>query len=193
MKQILCTFLACCFWYSSCFGGMIIQKFSSSSFTCGTTADYSYTSTDSWVNIGTDQWSDGMVGVVWETSQSACSIEFWTSVVGDVDAIDYEAIIISIDASDDMDSTIATSTAVSGEDVTAGGWTKFEFDAAYALEDRAIVISRTDSSSSSSSNYIRVNVTWNTSTDMDFAKYGYTGTNSYLANRAAAVRIYDAE
>lgn len=195
MKKILLVILILFIFYGSAYAVIVgYSRVSQTTATCSITPSFSYTTLDSWATVGQDIFANAYKGVKWETVLNACSVEFYLQEIGDVDAIDYIARIYEIDGSTDLSTLIATSSIVSGALISStGDWQKFEFNAEYALNGRVIVVSRSDETVSDAVNYLRLNTTFNASTDMNTVTFDSSGTNINDLDRATAIRIYENE
>jgi len=158
---------------------------------CSTTADFTYTTTDSYTDFASDIYTNAFCGVEWQSTNTACAVEFYISPVGTQTGISYEARIYTLDGGD-LDTLIATSSSIAGTSISTG-WVKFEFSEAYALNGRAIVMCRTDPGTASSSNYMTMNFTYNAGTSMNLVKFASTFGNDTNADYSLPVRTYDTE
>jgi len=163
--------------------------------TCSSTADFSYTSLDSYRSIGSDIYTDSYVGIKWQgTDRSVCRVDFYLQESGDISSLSFKASVYTINGDGDLDTLIGTSDTLAGSSITAAGWYTFTFSSELTLATNSvIVVSRTDPTNDDGTNKAQMNYTYNTSADTDFVYFTSTGDYVNALDRASAVRLYSYE
>lgn len=168
--------------------------FSASAFACSSSPSYEYTTTTgNWISVGTDQYTAQLGGVQWDgTTTTVCGVDLYMRSQGDVSGVSYVVDIYTLDGSDIVDTLIATSSPVSGSSISTG-WVNFAFDAGYPLATNSIaIVRRTDPDTIDGTNFVQVNFTYNSGTDMNSGAGAFAYAISF-SDYQAALRLYSPE